>query len=134
MTEPFMHALDSRTQFSELRAKRHSLRKTAEQLDVHRNTAFLWDQECRTEIQNLRSYEMEAAQEQYLLTYEEELLLLSQELNSINAELRKRDCRHEPTWLLVNRQCMLLARIDKLRLKSTPPPPPSQKPPTPKSE
>ena len=113
-----MHSTETHTQYIELRAKGHSQRKAAERLGIDRSTALEWDQKHRSEIQNRRAYEMEGMQEEFLPAYEEELLFLSRELNSINDELRKRDPRHEPTWLLTSRQTTLLARMDKLRLRS----------------
>src|SRR5258705_7090044 len=39
---------------------------------------------------------------------------LTRELKRINAELDKRDYTNEPTWVLVNRQNMILSRLDKV--------------------
>jgi transposase len=128
-----MYPVETRSQFIELRAQGFSLRKAAEQLGVHRNTALEWDQQYQTEIHNLRSYEMEALQEQFLPACVEEMALLSEELKRINAELSTRDYGAEPTWLLANRQSMILARMDKLRLKPKPLAP-LQNPDPPKSE
>jgi transposase len=112
-----MHPTETRSQFIELRAQGYSQRKAADQLGIHRSTALEWDRQYDMEIQNLRSYEMEALQEQFLPSCADEMAFLAEELKRVNAELRTRDYDYEPTAFLANRQSTILARMDKLRVK-----------------
>jgi transposase len=128
-----MYPPETHARFIELRAKGCSQRKAAEELGIHRSTALEWDRQDRSEIENLRHYEMEALQELLLPSHAEELTFLSEELNYINAMLKRNDynvgSRTEQVW---RRQMAILQRIDKLRLKyqpsPAPQPPTTQKP------
>jgi hypothetical protein len=111
-----MYSTELRGKFIELRAQGFSLRNIAGQLGIDRNTAFDWSRKYRTQIENRRTFEFEAIQEQFLPGYAEELAFLGEELKRVNAELRTRDYDYESTAFLANRQSMLLARIDKRRV------------------
>jgi transposase len=111
-----VYPTDLRGKFIELRAQGFSLRNIAGQLGIDRNTAFDWSRKYKTEIQNLRAFELEAIQEQFLPSYAEEMALLGEELKRINTELRTRDYDYESTAFLANRQSTILARIDKKRV------------------
>jgi transposase len=126
-----MHPTDIRGKFIELRAQGLSLRNIAGQLGIDRNTACDWSRKYRTEIQNLRAFELEAIQEQFLPSYAEEMAFLGEELKRINTELRTRDYDYESTAFLANRQSTILARIDKKRvLPVIEPEPENPEPPT----
>src|SRR5687767_3675134 len=105
-----MYSTALHAKFIEQRAQNFSLRKIAGELGIDRNTAQDWGRKFKTEIENLRAYEMEAIQEQFLPSYADEMAFLSEELKRVNAELRTRDYDYEPTTFLANRQSTLLAR------------------------
>jgi len=104
-------------QFIELRAQNISQRRAAEKLGIHRATALEWDAKYEDRIDELRAYELEAIQEQFIPSAAEEMAFLSEELKRINAELRTRDFDYEATTFLANRQSSILARLDKLKVK-----------------
>jgi hypothetical protein len=112
-----MYSTDITDQFIELRAQNVSQRRAADKLGIHRSTALEWDAKYAEEIAELRAYEMEALQEQFIPSAAEEMAFLSEELKRLNAELRTRDFDYEPTTFLANRQASILARLDKLKVK-----------------
>src|SRR5688572_29455670 len=112
-----MHSNETRDKFIELRAQNISLRKIADQLGVHRNTLLQWDQEYRDHIDHLRLVELEALQERILPKYEQELTDVAEEYRRVTAELRTRECSHQPTALLARRQLALLSQMNKMRLQ-----------------
>src|SRR5688572_2687413 len=112
-----MYSTDIINQFIELRARNISQRRAAEKLGIHRSTALEWDAKYEDRIEELRAYELEAIQEQFIPSAAEEMAFLSEELKRLNAELRTRDYDYEPTTFLANRQASILARLDKLKVK-----------------
>jgi len=104
-------------QFIELRAQNISQRRAAEKLGIHRSTALEWDAKYEDRIEELRAYELEAIQEQFIPSAAEEMAFLGEELKRLNAELRTRDFDYEATTFLANRQASILARLDKLKVK-----------------
>jgi transposase len=109
-----MHTNETLSNFIEFRARGYSLRKAAEQVGISYSTAWSWDHQYRAEIEEVRAYHMETLKERLLPDCAELLVSLTRELKRVNAELDKRDYSKEPTWILVNRQNMILSRIDKV--------------------
>ena len=109
-----MYTTETHSQFIGLRARGCSLRKIAEQLGICFSTAWDWDHEHWEEIRDLRDHFKHLFAERFLPDYGELLDSLAAELKRINAELDKRDYSKEPTWVLVNRQSMILSRLDKV--------------------
>jgi transposase len=111
-----MYPTETINQFIELRAQNISQRRAAEKLGIHRDTALVWDAKYEDKIAELRAYEMEAIQEQFIPSAAEEMAFLGDELKRLNAELRTRDFDYEATTFLANRQSSILARLDKLKV------------------
>ena len=109
-----MYTTETHSEFIGLRARGCSLSKIAEQLGISFTTARNWDHEHWEEIHDLRGYLMGSFQQRFLPDRAELLTSLTGELKRINAELDKRDYTREPTWVLVNRQSMILSRLDKV--------------------
>ena len=63
----------------------------AQDLNVSRATLFNWSRKFRFEIQNLRAMELEALQEQLIATREQRARLYGDQLQRVEAELKKRD-------------------------------------------
>ena len=110
-----MYDTETHSQFIGLRARGCSLSKIAGQLGVSFTTARNWDHEHWEEIKDLRADLMDSFRQRFLPDCAELLTSLTGELKRINAELDKRDYTNEPTWVLVNRQNMILSRLDKVR-------------------
>jgi len=129
-----MYSTETHSQFIGLRARGCSLSKIAEQLGISFTTARNWDDEHWAEIKDLRGHLKNSFMQRFLPDCAELLNSLTGELKRINAELDKRDYTKEPTWVLVNRQNMILSRLDKvcanppLLLVPSESPPPNAKP------
>ena len=102
------------TQFIALRARGSSLSKIAEQLGITFVNARNWDHRHWEEIHDLRDHLMHSFKQRFLPDSRELLNSLTRELKRINTELDERDYTKEPTWVLVNRQSMILSRLDKV--------------------
>jgi hypothetical protein len=132
-----MYSPETHSQFIGLRARGCTLSRIADQLGISFCTARNWAHEHYEEIHDLRDHLRYLFVERFLPDIGEELASLTAELERINTELDKRDCAKEPTWVLVNRRSMILARLDKARanppllivppdLDLAPTPPPSE--------
>ena len=109
-----MYDTETHSQFIGLRARGCTLSKIAEQLGISFCTARNWDYEHYEEIRDRRDHLKDLFVERFLPDIGEHLDSLTAELERINAELDKRDYTKEPTWVLVNRQSMILSRLDKV--------------------
>jgi len=109
-----MYDTETHSQFIGLRAKGCTLSQIAEQLGVSFHTARNWDHEHYEQIRDARDHLKDLFVERFLPDIGEQLHSLTAELERINAELDKRDYSKEPTWVLVNRQSMILSRLDKV--------------------
>ena len=122
-----MYTTETHSQFIALRARGTTLTKIAEQLGISFCLARNWDHEHWEQIRDARHQLMDLFVEKFLPDCGEQLNSLTRELSRINAELDKRDYTKEPTWVLVNRQNMILSRLDKVcanpPLLLVPPPP-----------
>jgi hypothetical protein len=86
-----MHSTDTKSKFIELRAQDWSLARISKQIDVSVRTLADWNQQHRDEIRTLRAIEIEALQEKFLATREQQLSTLTELLKSIDEEI---GCRH----------------------------------------
>ena len=110
-----MYSTETHSQFIALRARGTTLTKIAEQLGISFCLARNWDHEHWEQIRDARHHLMDLFVEKFLPDCGEQLDSLTRELSRINEELDKRDYTKEPTWVLVNRQNMILSRLDKVR-------------------
>jgi len=133
-----MYSPETHSQFIGLRARGCTLSRIADQLGISFCTARNWAHEHYEEIHDLRDHLRDLFVERCLPDIGEELNSFTAELERINTELDKRDCAEEPTWVLVNRRSMILARLDKARadppLLIVPQTPPLDRDPDPDSD
>ena len=78
-----MHSTDTKSKFLEFRGKGWSLARIAKQIDVSVRTLADWNQQHRQEIRTLRAIDIEALQEKFLATHEQELSSLTAQLQRI---------------------------------------------------
>ncbi len=78
-----MHSTDTKSKFLEFRGKGWSLARIAKQIDVSVRILADWNQQHRQEIRTLRAIEIEALQEKFLATHEQELSSLTAQLQRI---------------------------------------------------
>ncbi|MDB6057330.1 MAG: hypothetical protein JWO95_1174 [Verrucomicrobiales bacterium] len=78
-----MHSTDTKSKFLEFRAKGWSLARISKQIDVSVRTLADWNQQHRQELRTLRAIELEALQEKFLATHEQELSSLTVQLKRI---------------------------------------------------
>jgi hypothetical protein len=86
-----MHSTDTKSKFLELRAKDWSLVRISKEIDVSVRTHAEWNRQNREEIRTLRAIEIEAPQEKFLATHEQELGSLTDLLKRIDRELATRN-------------------------------------------
>lgn len=82
---------ETQQRFIHLRSQGRSFACMAQDLNVSRGTLFNWSRKFRFEIQNLRAMELEALQEQLIATREQRARLYGDQLQRVEAELKKRD-------------------------------------------
>ncbi len=100
-------------EFIGLRAKGHSIRHIAEELNRSPQTILNWDGEFNAEIAHLKAVELESLYEQYQLTKKHRLKKISTQLDAIEAELSKRDLSKVSTERLMELNLRYLERADK---------------------
>ena len=100
-------------QFIELRSQGISFSRIAAQLSVAKSTLILWSKEHQHLIQNLRTIEWEDFVDRTLVSRQERLKALSDQLGRLDAELAKRDLASVPTARLQSMAEQLRRRIDR---------------------
>ena len=88
---------ESQSRFIFMRSQGKTFAHIAEQLSVSRGTLVNWSRKFRFEIQNLRAVELEDLQAKLLSTREIRARALSEELQRVEQELKKRDLADVPT-------------------------------------
>ncbi|KKW32146.1 MAG: hypothetical protein UY77_C0034G0021 [Candidatus Uhrbacteria bacterium GW2011_GWA2_53_10] len=78
-------------QFVELRAQGISFAVIAERLGVSKTTLIGWSKDMREDIVNLRQIHFEALREKHRLGAERRMELFAKQLDTVEAELGKRD-------------------------------------------
>jgi hypothetical protein len=106
-----MHNQDTINQFVELRARWVPYAQIAEHLKVSRCTLLAWGQKYKMQIDALRSVEAEAIRAKYLGTREQEVSLLAQRLQRLEATFDE----HRPICIPI-RQLADMIRITRDRL------------------
>ena len=77
-------------QFIQLRAQGLSYDKIATELNISKPTLIKWSEECRSEIANLRYFEIESLITQYGLVKKAKIDSLAQLLNKAMQEMKQR--------------------------------------------
>ena len=85
-----MHDQESQQKFVELRVQGRSFTRIASELNVSKRTLINWSRKFQFEIQNHRVVELEALQEKYLASREEQVARLGEQLTEVEEELKKR--------------------------------------------
>jgi len=106
-----MHDQDTINQFVEFRARSVPYAQIAEHLKVSRCTLIAWGQKYRTQIDALRSVQAEAIRAKYLGTREQEVVLLAQRLQRLEATFNQ----HKPIYIPI-RQLTDMIRLTRDRL------------------
>ena len=90
----------TKQKFLELRAQGKSLRKIEHEIGTGRRTLAKWESEFKEELENLKAVELDALQEEYLLTKQARLELLGAQFKRLKEELETRDLSDIPTTKL----------------------------------
>lgn len=93
---------DVKNKFLELRAKNISYNKIAEELKVSKQTLITWSKEFEYELRNFRAIQFEEMHEKYRIYSDKRLELFSKLIESIKAELEKRDLSNIPIDNLID--------------------------------
>lgn len=102
-----------KAQFVELRARGLSYAKIASRLKVAKATLTNWSQELEAEIASLKAMELEALYESYHLLKEGRIKLLGEQLQTIQAEISKRDFKEVALDKLLDYQLRYLEAMKK---------------------
>ena len=86
-----MHDQKTQQQFVELRVQGHSYARIAGELKVGKRTLIEWGRKFRFEIHNARLVELEALRERYLMSREDLVRRLGEQLVAVEAALAGRD-------------------------------------------
>jgi hypothetical protein len=87
MTKP----AELRELFIERRAQGQTMRKISEDLGISYNTACGWNNDYREQIAAARAFYLEELEEKFYLTSEARLQFFGDQLESIKAEISRRD-------------------------------------------
>jgi hypothetical protein len=80
-----------RDQFIERRAQGQTMRKISEDLGISYNTACGWNNNYREQIAAARAFYLEELEEKFYLTTEARLQFFGDQLETIKAEISRRD-------------------------------------------
>lgn len=104
-------------QFIEMRAKGLSFNTIAKELGVSKNTLIEWSREYENDINNLKTIELEALQEHYLISKKKRIELFGEQAKAIIAELDSRGLKDVPTEKLYG---ILFKTTELLKAEETP--------------
>jgi len=109
----FMKDQETVQKFIELRSRGVSFARIAEQLGVAKSTLILWSREHQYVIQNLRAIEWEEFVDNTLVSKQERLKAIAEQLRRLDAELAHRDLASIPTPRLQTMAKQLRRRLDR---------------------
>jgi transposase len=115
-----MHSTDTKSKFLEFRGKGWSLARIAKQIDVSVRTLADWNQQHRQEIRTLRAIEIEALQEKFLATHEQELSSLTAQLQRIEQAIADSKLQFVETKDLFRLAAVTRAEIRKVVIPMEP--------------
>ena len=99
--------------FINLRAKGHSIRAIASELNLSPQTVLNWEGDFNEEISRLKAVELESLYEQFHLTKKHRLKEISDQLQSIQKELSSRKLTDISTDRLLDLNLRYLERVEK---------------------
>jgi len=97
--------------FIELRAQGWTYVRIAQEIGVSKRTLINWSRKFQFDIQNQRELELEALRAQFVATREERVRTLGEQLQLVEAEIRKRDISEVPTARLFSLAAALRREI-----------------------
>lgn len=109
-----MKEMEERLAFIDMRADGMSLAKIADKLGVCRQTLARWKKEHETEIWRVRSWKLDALEEEYGMKRQGRIELLGTLLRRVKEELERRDLSDIPTVKLFELDRKLSAELQKL--------------------
>ena len=109
-----MYTSEKRDKFVELRAQGWSLSHIATELDITKRTLVDWNRDLATEVQSLRTLELELVQEKILASRQEELDRLYRLQKDIADELGNRRLKYIDTEKLFRLSLDLRHEIERL--------------------
>jgi hypothetical protein len=112
-----MHDKATIQQFIQLRAQGKSFAKIAAELNVAKNTLIPWSRAHQFEIQNLRTIEAEALQEEAFASSKDRWQHLGLQLRRIEEELAKRNLDDVSTARLITLAATLRAEASREEAK-----------------
>lgn len=107
-----MHTPELRQKFIECRAQGWSFARIASELGVARSTLIEWSRKLRFEIQNQSAIELDDLRNRLLGPRQQRAEVLAEKLNSIEAEIKKRDLAQVSTGQLFALAAALRRQIE----------------------
>jgi len=103
---------ETKNKFIELRAKGLSFDKISKELGVTKLTLIQWSRGYEVEIKNLKSIELDALREKFMLTNEKRMEITKATLDKILKSLESRDFDEIPTDKLLGHLFKILEKIE----------------------
>src|SRR5436309_15820821 len=113
-----MHTEETQDKFIELRAQGWTLGHLAGELHVSKRTLVDWNRHFAADIQSLRALELEALQEKFVASREEDLNRLTRLQKDVQDELAGRCLKYVPIEKLFRIAADLRQEIKQMRLES----------------
>ncbi|WP_273125263.1 helix-turn-helix domain-containing protein [Bacillus weihaiensis] len=96
-----MTKMDQKEQFIEMRAKEVPYEQISKELGVSKPTLIKWGKELEFEVSNRKSLELELLHEKYYVSKKKRIEFFGEQMNQLNAELKKRDLSEIPTEKII---------------------------------
>ncbi|APH06625.1 hypothetical protein [Bacillus weihaiensis] len=96
-----MTKMDQKEQFIEMRAKEVPYEHISKELGVSKPTLIKWGKELEFEVSNRKSLELELLHEKYYVSKKKRIEFFGEQMNQLNAELKKRDLSEIPTEKII---------------------------------
>lgn len=93
--------MDQKEQFIEMRAKEVPYEHISKELGVSKPTLIKWGKELEFEVSNRKSLELELLHEKYYVSKKKRIEFFGEQMNQLNAELKKRDLSEIPTEKII---------------------------------
>src|SRR5437879_220432 len=111
-----MHTEETQDKFIELRAQGWTLGHLATELNVSKRTLVDWNRHFAADIQSMRALELEALQEKFVASREEDLDRLTRLQKDVQDELANRCLKYIDTEKLFRFSVELRKEIKQMRL------------------
>jgi predicted transcriptional regulator len=111
-----MHTADTQDKFMDLRAQGWSLGHIATEIHVSKRTLVDWNREFASDIQSIRTAELELLKEKIIASREEELDRLARLRKDVSDELANRTLKFVPIEKLFRLSVELREEMEHVRL------------------